>query len=196
MNLSQYNGALALVAFANLFGGATLTIYSGTQPVSPETALSGNTALASYTFATPGFSGVPSTSGGYDKLLASFVSNSANPTASGTATFARATFASNVWASSHAYTRGAIVSANSNYYVCTVSGTSAGSGGPSTQTYGIVDNTAGWDYIGTTASTGVTVLADYTVGTTSGFDIQIGNTNVQVGTSVTITSWTVQIAVV
>lgn len=195
MNLSQYSGALALVGYTNLYGGATLTLYSGTMPVSPETALSGNTALVAFTFATPGFTGVPTTSGGFDKLTASFTSNSANPTNTGTATFARATFPSNAWQSSHAYTRGAIVSNSSSYYVCTVSGTSAGSGGPGTTAYGIVDGTAAWDYIGATASAGVTVLGDYTVGT-SGTDIIIGNTNVQVGTSVTITSFILQVPVV
>lgn len=195
MNLSQYAGALALVGYTNLYGGATLTVYSGTQPASPETALSGNTALVAFTFSSPAFTGVPSTAGGFDKLTASFSSNSANPTNTGTATFARATFTGNAWQSTHAYTRGTIVSNSSNYYVCTVAGTSASSGGPTTQAYGIVDGTAAWDFIGATASTGVTVLGDYTVGT-SGTDIVIGNTNVQVGTSVTITSFALQIPVV
>ena len=139
---------------------------------------------------------MPSTSGGFDKLLSAFVSNSANPSNTGTATFARAVFTSNVWTGSHTYTRGSIVSNSSNYYVCSVGGTTASSGGPTTQAYGIVDGTAAWDFIGATASSGVTVLADYTVGTTSGFDVVIGNTNVQIGTSVTITSFTLQIPVV
>jgi hypothetical protein len=196
MNLSQYSGSLALVAYTNLYDGATFTIYSGTQPASPETALSGNTALVTFTFSTPGFSGVPTTSGGFDKLVASFTSNTANPGNSGTASFGRAVFVTNTWTGSHAYARGAIVSNSSNYYVCTVGGTSAGSGGPTSQAYGIVDGTVGWDFISTTASVGSTVLADYTVGTTSGFDAQIGNTTVQIGTSVTITSFQLQIPVV
>lgn len=195
MNLSQYSGSLALVNYCNLFGGATLTLYSGTMPASPETALSGNTALVSFTFGAPAFTGVPSTSGGFDKLSASFVSTSASPSNSGTASFARATFANAIWTASHAYSRGDIVSNNSNYYVCTVAGTSAGTGGPTTQTYGIADGTAGWDFIAGTASTGSTVLADFTVGTAS-TDIVIGNTAIQVGTSVTITSFLLQIPVV
>lgn len=195
MNLSQYSGSLALVSYCNTYGGASLTLYSGTMPASPETSLSGNTALVAFTFATPAFTGVPTTSGGFDKLVASFTSTTANPTNTGTATFARAVFVSSVWSATHAYTRGTLVSNGSNYYVCTTSGTSAGSGGPTTQAYGIVDGTASWDYISATASVGSTVLADYTVGT-SATDIVIGNIAVQVGTSVTITSFTIQIPIV
>lgn len=195
MNLSQYSGALALVGYTNLYGGATITIYSGTQPTSAETALSGNTALVSFTFATPGFTGVPTTAGGFDKLLASFVSNIANPSNSGQASFGRAVFTSNLWTNSHAYARGAIVSNSSNYYVCTVSGTSAGSGGPSGQAYGIVDGTCGWDFISVTAAAGATVLGDYTVGTSVGFDLLLGNTNIQVGTSVTCTQLAIMVPI-
>jgi hypothetical protein len=87
------------------------------------------------------------------------------------------------------------VSNRSNYYVCTVPGTSAGSGGPSGQAYGIIDGTCGWDFVAVTSSTGATVLADFSVGTSVGFDFLIGATNVQVGTSVTCTQLAIMVPI-
>ena len=45
----------ALAAFAARCNGGTITIYSGTQPVTPDTALAGNTALATLTFSATAF---------------------------------------------------------------------------------------------------------------------------------------------
>lgn len=78
-----------LNAVKALCNGGTLTIYSGTQPATPETALSGNTALVAWTFAATAF-GSDSLSSGNEVASATFTpGSSSNPTNSGTATFAR-----------------------------------------------------------------------------------------------------------
>lgn len=45
----------ALDAAMNLANSGTLVIYTGTQPATCDTALSGNTALATFTLANPAF---------------------------------------------------------------------------------------------------------------------------------------------
>ena len=88
MNLSQLVAAEGLNAITANLNGGTMGIYSGTQPASPETALSGNTALVTATFSgtafnTPTYANSKMTSSG------AFTSGSYAPAASGTATFAR-----------------------------------------------------------------------------------------------------------
>lgn len=77
-----------------------------------------------------------------------------------------------VWAPATAYTVGAQVSNAGRYFVCTVSGTSAGSGGPTGVGTGIVDGTATWDYYsgwyyckvaGTTAGSGGPTGTSFTI---------------------------------
>jgi hypothetical protein len=192
MNLATAPGTLSIVQHCLLYGGATLNLYTGSIPATPETAASG-TVLATWTFATPGFTGVPTTSGGYDYLTASFVSSSASPSNSGTAGYARATFATpTARANTTAYTRGALVTASSNLWVCTASGTTSASSTLTGTTYGTIDGTATFDYVG--AST-ITAIADFTVGT-SGTDIILGTTTITTGTNVTISSFRLQISVV
>ena len=128
MNISTTFASTMLTAGNALLNGGTLTFYSGTIPSTPETALSGNTALCAFTFSATAF-GTPALTGGYEQGLASFTSSSASPTASGTVTFARAV-----------------------------------------------------------KSDGTTVVADYTVGT-SATDVTIGNTSIQTGVPVTLTSF-------
>jgi uncharacterized phage protein gp47/JayE len=53
------------------------------------------------------------------------------------------------WTAATAYAVGAKVRNNSNVYQCTVAGTSAGSGGPTTTANSITDNTVTWTYLGT-----------------------------------------------
>lgn len=54
------------------------------------------------------------------------------------------------WQTGTAYTVGETVTNNDREYICTVAGTSAGSGGPSgIETSGITDNTAEWGFNGT-----------------------------------------------
>ena len=55
MNLSQAAAAAALAAIGALLNSGTAVLYSGVQPASPETALSGNTALATFTFTSAAF---------------------------------------------------------------------------------------------------------------------------------------------
>ena len=190
MFLAAAPAALALSSFTPMFNNSVLTLYSGTPPATAETGLSGNTVLATYTFAATAFSTV-STSGGFDSQNGSFVSSTASPSNSGTVTFARATLVSTVWAATTAYTVGAIVSKSSNYYACILSGTSASSG-PTGTTLAQIDGTTAWSYIGPTS--GGTCLAQMTVGT-SGTDIILTNTSIQTGTTVTITSLAFQLAV-
>ncbi len=193
MNLAQISGALGLEIMNLLFAGATLTMYSGTQPASPETALSGNTALVTFAFASPAF-GEPAYSSGKMTAVGSLVTASVSPTTSGTVSFARATLATAAWAASHAYAYGALVTSGSNVYLCLGNGTSGTTGPTSTAAGAITDGTVTWVYIGPTSST---VTADYTCGITSGtFDIVLGSTTITVGVQVDITSFTQSIPVV
>lgn len=52
------------------------------------------------------------------------------------------------WIASTAYTLGNQVINNGLVYACVIAGTSAGSGGPTTTSNAIVDNTATWTYVG------------------------------------------------
>jgi hypothetical protein len=65
-------------------GAATLKLYSGTQPATGNTALSGNTLLATFTFDNPAFG---TASAGLITLLG--VPHTVQGVAAGTATFAR-----------------------------------------------------------------------------------------------------------
>jgi hypothetical protein len=58
----------------------------------------------------------------------------------------------NPWAGTTGYTVGTRISNNSNVYTCTTTGTSAGSGGPTGTSSGIVDGTCVWAYFGPTTN--------------------------------------------
>lgn len=192
MYLAAAPGAIAISSFSPMFNGGTLTIYAGNVPFTAESALDGtNTVLCTYTFSSTAF-GAVSTGGGFDTQTASFVSSTASPANTGTATFARATFTSTTWTATHAYVVGNIVSKSSNYYVCILAGTS-GSSGPTGTGLAQADGSTAWSYIGPTS--GGTVLAQMTVGTGGSSDILLSNTSIQVGTTVTITSLALQLAV-
>lgn len=88
MKIAQVTGQAIINAFMALLNSGTITLYSGTQPTNPDTALSGNTAGVTYTYsASAGSAAV--ISGGYAQSTASFVSNSVLPTNAVTVTFAR-----------------------------------------------------------------------------------------------------------
>ncbi len=89
MNLSQATGIAMLAGGLPHFNGGTLTFYSGTMPTTPETALAGNTALVAFSFAATAFP-APTYSNPVAQSLAILAAATVNPTASGTATFARA----------------------------------------------------------------------------------------------------------
>lgn len=66
----------------------TLVFYSGAQPSNPDTALSGNTVLATFTFSATAC-GANSTVSSNRVCTLSFAASSVTAVASGTATFAR-----------------------------------------------------------------------------------------------------------
>lgn len=89
MKISQVAGAAMIVALGALGNtGGTLKIYSGTQPTNPDTALSGNTLLATFTFNTTAFGGAAHVSN-TEQITASFVAGTVAAVATGTASFAR-----------------------------------------------------------------------------------------------------------
>lgn len=71
-----------------LLNSGSMKIYSGTQPANPETALSGNTLLATATFSGTAY-GTPALSGSAMVSQLQFTSTTVSPAASGTATFGR-----------------------------------------------------------------------------------------------------------
>lgn len=88
MKIAAATGSAALNAVKALPDAGTLIIYSGTQPTNPDTAISGNTALATFTFSATSF-GSNSSSGGFQQATASFSASTVTAAATGTATFAR-----------------------------------------------------------------------------------------------------------
>ena len=90
MKLGTTGAAAMLSALNTLYNGGSLTCYSGTEPTTPETALSGNTALAVFTFSATAFA-TPGLLSGYEQAQAAFANATVSPSASGTVTFARAT---------------------------------------------------------------------------------------------------------
>jgi hypothetical protein len=84
MKLSNTLANAEAVAAAALFNSGKLRIYSGTQPVTPDTALNSNTLLAELTFGATAF-GAP-TAG---VLVANAITSDSSADASGTATFYR-----------------------------------------------------------------------------------------------------------
>lgn len=89
MKISQVSGAAMIAALGALANtGGMLKIYSGTQPATPDGALSGNTLLATFTFNTAAF-GAPALVSSNEEILASFVATTVVAAGTGTATFAR-----------------------------------------------------------------------------------------------------------
>lgn len=189
MNLSQSAGSTGLSAITALLNSGTLVAYQGAIPASPETALSGQTSLATWTFATTAF-GTPTYGSGYETATASFTSASESPTVNGTACFARL-FESNgtsvvmditiaaPWQASTAVIVGQYVTNGGNLYVCATAGTTASTGGPTGTGTGITDGTAAWNYVKAGSA-----------------DMTVGSTTFSTGTSVDISSLTMSIPVV
>lgn len=185
MNVSQSAAGVALTAVNAMLNTSPLVFYSGTQPTTPETALSGNTALVTFTFAAAAF-GAASFSASNEQETASFVATSVAPAASGTATFARASVWT--WTASTAVAVGSYATNSSNLYVCITAGTTAASGGPTTTAASITDNTVTWKYVSAANNGTGHVVADYTIGT-SATDIVIGSTSINTGVNVTLSSF-------
>jgi hypothetical protein len=156
MNVAQTAASTALSAFDALYNSGTLTLYQGAIPVSPETLIGSQIALAKFTFASPAFS-APSYTSLQEVAPASFASTSVTPTANGTACFARAVASTNstvladytvgaAWQPATAVMAGQFVINNGNTYVCQTAGTTAASGGPSGTGTNITDGTTYWNF--------------------------------------------------
>lgn len=107
-----HDGTAGQSAVADLIGGGTLVIYSGTEPATVDTALSGNTALATFTFSA-GSSQGSVTSGALSLVFSNQTVTAAN---SGTATFFRIiTSASFTPAASTAVIQGTISTSGADF---------------------------------------------------------------------------------
>jgi hypothetical protein len=188
MHVNPAAGSLAVTAYANLFSGAVLTLYSGAIPASSSTAITTQTPLVSYTFRAPGFVGTP----GSDILAASLVTALGSPVGNGVATWARAVLSAAPWVTATSYARGALVTSGSNLYVCIVPGVSETA--PTAVAYAIADWAIYWDYVG---PAGTLVLADYTVGAGgSGSDIILNAVGISIGVNVILAGFSIQVQVV
>lgn len=188
MNTAQGTAGAAVSAAGALNNSGTLVLLNGTMPATPETALSGNTTLATGTYSSTAF-GSASFGSGNMTITASFTGN-VNPAVNGGATFARAykSDASTVtadytvgsaWIASNVTAVGQFCTNGGNTYQCTAAGTTASSGGPTGTGTSITDGGVTWKYIGAGQL----------------FDLLMGNCNVQVGTAITF-SQTLAIAAV
>jgi hypothetical protein len=88
MKISQSAGGAMISSLGALANSGTLKIYCGTQPSNPDTALSGNTLAATFTFNSSAF-GSASLNSGKMKIAASFAATTVTAAASCTASFAR-----------------------------------------------------------------------------------------------------------
>ena len=185
MNLSTASATSALNAICEVLISGNLKLYSGTIPATPETAFTGS-LLATFVFSATPFT-TPSLASTTESTVASFVSSTVTPSASGTVGYGRATITAAAWIASTVYsTVNTMVTANSNLYQLLKSGTSTTGTGPSTTSNSIADGTCQWAYYG--PATALTV-ADFTVGTTAGFDIVVGSTVLSNVVPVTLSSF-------
>lgn len=83
--LLAYDATAHTASVADQLGGGTLVVYSGTKPTTVDTALSGNTALATFSFAAA--ASWAASSGGVQNL--DIPTTTVTASASGTATFFR-----------------------------------------------------------------------------------------------------------
>ena len=185
MNTAQNTALVGLEAITPLLNSGGLIVYSGTMPATPETALSGNTALATLSFQSTAFA-APTFSGGYQSATANFVATTVTPGAGGTANFARgfetggttvvADFTIQApWQASTAVIIGQYVTNGGNSYVCTTGGATAASGGPTGTGTGITDGTAVWNY------------------SALGADIMLGAALIQTGVPLTVSSFVLRL---
>jgi hypothetical protein len=185
----------ALSFYTLLFKSASMVVWSGTQPSTPETTVTGgNTTLATFTFSTAPFSTF-SNAAGFDVQTAAFVSNTVTPTNNGTATFARISFTlatshSGAWTTAQAYTLGDIVTSNASYWLCIGAGTAGSTAPTGTNVLSFDDGGAVWTWI-QTVTTGQTI-GDFTVGTTTAYDVQVNSTTFSTLINQTITSFQLQ----
>ncbi len=156
MNASQTGVSAALAAYCALFNSGSLVFLSGTQPATPETALSGNTTLCTGVYAATAY-GAPSFSTPNMVATASFTAGSYTPVAGAACVFARgyetngttvlADFTvGSAWIASQAVVLGQWCTASGNTYKCTTAGTSSTTAPSGSTTF--TDGTAVWTYQG------------------------------------------------
>jgi hypothetical protein len=88
LKISQTAGGSMISNLCSLGNSGTIVIYSGTQPTNPDTALSGNTALATFTFSSAACGSASHVSSN-EQVSGSFSASTVTASATGTATFAR-----------------------------------------------------------------------------------------------------------
>ena len=88
MNYAQSAAGTAISAAGALANGGTLKIYCGTKPTDADTAISGQTLAATFTFNSPAF-GSASLVSSKMQIAGSFVATTVTSDATCTATFAR-----------------------------------------------------------------------------------------------------------
>ena len=88
LTISAASKKLALDAEFDVLNGGSIKIYSGTRPTNPDTALSGNTLLASLPLSATAFAAATGTT--TVTKTANAVTSDTNAPATGTATFFRA----------------------------------------------------------------------------------------------------------
>jgi hypothetical protein len=179
MNASQTGVSTALAAYCALFNSGSLVFLGGTQPATPETALSGNTTLCTGVYASTAY-GAPSFSTPNMVAAASFTAGTYSPVAGAACTFARgyetngttvlADFTvGSAWIASQAVVLGQWCTASGNTYKCTTAGTSSTTAPSGSTTF--TDGTAVWTYQGAGQL----------------FDILISNPIIQSGVPVALT---------
>lgn len=157
-NLAPSAGIDALTPIFPLLNSGTALGYSGTQPASTQTALSGNTTIVTADFATTALSGSVASSGGFASGSLAFVSTQPTAGNSGVITFFRLfksdgttvvadLTAGNNWLPNEPVVAGQLNVNGGNTYQCTTAGTTAASGGPTGTGTGITDGTAVWQYV-------------------------------------------------
>lgn len=193
------NAELAAIGAKIDTGGAgSLVFYSGTQPATVDTALSGNTALATLTFSTTSF-GAPS--GG---IATANTITAGTATGTGTATFARA-FAGNGTTAVIDYSVGGPASTITNVAltsnIATIT-TSAAHGFAVGQTVGITgltNSALNGSYVVSAVGSSTTFSYPLThtnisstsdSGSASGTDINLASTSISTGVVVSISSLT------
>lgn len=90
LKISTESADAMLGSLSTLLNSGKIRIYSGTEPTTANTALSGNTLLAELTFGNPAF-GSPTASGADRIITANAITQDSTADATGTATFFRAT---------------------------------------------------------------------------------------------------------
>ena len=186
MNASQALVSAGLAAAAATLNGGSLIFYSGAMPATPETALSGNTALCTATYSATAF-GTPTFTSPNMVATASFSASSFTPTATGNCTFARGLTSGSAacadftvgspWIASQAVALGQYCTSGGNTYKCTTAGTSSTTTPSGTTTF--TDGTVTWTYVGAGQQ----------------FDILLNNAIIQTSVPITLTQTLSQAAV-